>query len=136
MTIAEELALISKKHGDHLDPEVVVEYARDPKTALHQRFTWDDTEAAHQYRLHQARTVIHSIVEKETIEDRVVEVQTYVSLPSDRGEYGYRPLQRVMTDEVLREELLRTAKLELKNMRDKYAKLTELAQIFEAIDKL
>jgi hypothetical protein len=34
----EELALIANKHGGKLRPEDVVEFAKDPATALHSKF--------------------------------------------------------------------------------------------------
>lgn len=41
-----------------LDAENILELAADPETALHSRFTWDDTAAAAQYRLWEARHTI------------------------------------------------------------------------------
>ena len=52
-----ELELIRIQHGGVLQAEDVIAYAKDPDTALHQEFEWDDNEAAHQYRLEQARRV-------------------------------------------------------------------------------
>jgi hypothetical protein len=45
-----ELRQIEQKAGGVLQPESVVDFARNPKTALHGAFTWDDTEAARKYR--------------------------------------------------------------------------------------
>jgi len=56
--IQQELESIRRSAGGLLRPEDVVEFARSPETALHEEFTWDDSEAAHQYRLWQARQVI------------------------------------------------------------------------------
>ena len=57
-TVSEELDLISRKNGGVVLPEAVVEFAKDPETALHSRFDWDDSEAAAKWRLVQARQVI------------------------------------------------------------------------------
>ena len=50
--IREELDRIKKSNEEGLlKAEEVVEFARNPTTALHDRFTWDDSAAARQYRL-------------------------------------------------------------------------------------
>jgi hypothetical protein len=50
--ILKELEEIEKKHGI-LKPEHVVKFAENPRTALHEKFTWDDSEAAQRWRLHE-----------------------------------------------------------------------------------
>lgn len=80
--IKRELELIqSKDEEGRLRAEAVVEYARNPKTALHSCFEWDDTAAAVAWRLEQARQIIRVRV---TILDPgdgdEVLVRAYVSL--------------------------------------------------------
>jgi hypothetical protein len=58
--IRKELSKIYKKNGS-VDAETVVDVAKSPKSPLHACFEWDDTKAAHKYRLVQARTIIRSI---------------------------------------------------------------------------
>jgi hypothetical protein len=57
MTPMQELRELSREITDHIlvDPWKVLEYARDPNTALHKWFEWDDALAAQRYRLHQLR---------------------------------------------------------------------------------
>jgi hypothetical protein len=55
--IADELRIIRSRSA-LLEPEQIVEFARNPSTALHSKFTWDDSVAAHQHRLWQARQLI------------------------------------------------------------------------------
>ena len=55
--IMDELELIQAMDpAGLLDPRRVVDYARDPDTALHSKFEWDDSLAAEQRRLRQARS--------------------------------------------------------------------------------
>ena len=99
---AAELEHIRTTHNGMLKPEDVVAFATDPNTALHSHFEWDDTEAAREYRLVQARTVIRLIV--TVIGEDPVPMRTYVSLPSDRVVGGgYRALQDVVNDESRRQ---------------------------------
>lgn len=41
-----ELEIIREKHGGTIRPEDVVEFAKDPSTALHECFEWNDRKAA------------------------------------------------------------------------------------------
>ena len=56
--IKRELETIRSAHGGILLVEDVVEFAKDDQSALHAKFNWDDTHAAHQFRLSQARKII------------------------------------------------------------------------------
>ena len=47
--------------GAELTPEKVVQAAKKKSAELHKCFTWDDSEAAKEYRLSQARVVLCSI---------------------------------------------------------------------------
>lgn len=71
-------------------------------------------------------------------EDRPpIKVRAFVSLPSDRGTgVGYRHITRVLSVAAQREEMLATALAELHTFRKRYADLSELAGVFEEIEKL
>ncbi len=131
-----ELEEIAKRHRGILKAEDVVEYAQNAKTHLHSKFNWDDSEAAHQWRLHQARNLIRVMVvyfEEDKTNHRV-----FVSLTPDREEReggGYRSLVMVMSDEKKREQLLADAKKDWEIFKSKYYMLRELAKIFEEVDK-
>lgn len=138
MTIAEELKEIRAMNGGTIPPRAVVNYARDPSTRLHSRFTWDDSEAAEQYRLWQARQVLRVYVNVEMPERKnPVRVRPIVSLPSDRkAGNGYRMLADVMENEDYRLEMLDMAKRELSAFRKKYKTLSELSEVHNAIDSI
>ena len=130
-----ELETIRKRNDGMLNPVAVVEYAADPKTALHNYFTWEDSEAARLWRIHQARNVIRAVV--NVIPQAEISSRVYVSMTADRNEEGgYRRVVDVMQDDEARAILLEEARDELAAFRRKYAILKELAAVFEAIDKL
>jgi len=135
--VISELKALEKKHGV-LRPVDVVLFAKNEKTALHKIFVWDDTRAAHLYRLQQARYTIRIVVEQiEGIEtDR--DVKIFVSMMDDRQKKGggYRNLRGVLSDDEMRETMLAEALDELNIFRRKYAGLTKLAAVFAAIDKV
>ena len=91
----------------------VLEDAQDSESPLHQYFDWDDSSAAHRFRIEQARTLIRSVrvVLTETKHDRPV--IAYVRNP-DMGpsESGYISTihlrsEKGMAREALRRELER-----------------------------
>jgi len=137
-TIKEELERIAKQHKGIIDPAVVVEFAKNKETALHARFCWDDTEAARNYRLWQARHIIAMEVTIIERNNKEVSIRAFHSLPADRTEgLGYRPIQGIMSDADMAADLLASAKEELRRLRNKY-KILEIALsgVFGEIDKL
>ncbi len=131
--ILAELERIEAAHGGVVTPQAVVEFARDPTTALHSRFDWDDTEAAAKWRLEQARSILRVAVKYVGDVERGT-ISAYVSLGSDRVRGGgYRSLVTVLSDDEKRAELLEQAKQEARAWADRYKELNELARIRMAI---
>jgi hypothetical protein len=58
--IRKALSSIYEKNGC-VDAETVVKAAKPKNSPLHDHFEWNDGEAAHKYRLIQARTMIRSV---------------------------------------------------------------------------
>jgi hypothetical protein len=136
--VKQELLRIAKEHGGELRAEVVVDAAKSKTSPLHDKFTWDDSEAAKEYRLWQARQLIVS-VRVEYVGGEVQEIgQVFVSLTPDRVKEGggYRVLSEVMTNSTRRQQLLEDAYAEMERFRQKYAVLKELAEVFTAMRKV
>lgn len=136
LSYQQELEIIKQKGNGFLRPQEVVDYARNPDTALHQYFEWDDVKAGEKYRLAQARAIIRVavVVNPENGE----KVQAYVSLRSDRKEgNSYRALVEVLDDEALTQALLRQAYTDMVSFQRKYQALkgaAELGGVLSAID--
>lgn len=135
-TVQEELAEICAEHDGLLRAEDIVEYARNPETALHSRFTWDDNKAAEAHRLWQARQVIR--VHVQVFSEAKEPVRMYVNLVPDRRNEGggYRPIVDVMANRDMRAQLLKQAMAEVNAWRAKYRALKELEPIFDAINQV
>lgn len=129
--IGELAGLVS---GGLLKPEDVVEAARSRSSSLHDYFTWDDSEAAKNFRLWQARELIQCTVRYIPTNGDKKPVRVFVSLTSDRNEEGggYRITADVLSHKELRTEMLEDALAEMKRFEDKYEPLKELAEIFRA----
>lgn len=103
--VADKLQQLEQENGQ-LDPVAVVESARDPNSPMHSFFEWDDTEAARQYRLGQARQLIRRIKVEVTVRDVPLQVVRYVRDSSDQSN-GYRNILRVRDDvDIARDALL------------------------------
>lgn len=103
--IADELTKLEQENG-RLDPVSVVDAARDPTSPMHQFFEWDDTEAARQHRLGQARQLIRRVKVEVTVRDVPLQVVRYVHDSSD-PQNGYRNILRVRDDaDIARDALL------------------------------
>jgi hypothetical protein len=117
-----------------IHPADVVEAARDDQSPLHDLFQWDDGEAAHQFRLIQARKVLQVYVVMEEVEQ--TNVRAFVSLTTDRvNGGGYRAMADVMNDDELCRQMLSDAFVQLRNLRTKYKGLQQLAKVWAAADE-
>lgn len=88
-----------------LTPENVVKKACNPDSELHKAFTWDDTAAAHQWRLQEARVVVNSIitiVDPESTEP--ITYRTYESVVVDKHRQ-YVPMSVWANDDNMREQV-------------------------------
>ena len=130
-----ELEKIRKKCGGVLKAEAVVTAAKNPNNPLHDRFEWDDTEAATRWRLRQARELIR--VSGQVIEGDSEPIQAYVSLKSDqriRDGGMFRPMVEVLQDDDLSEQLLADAKEDMLAFTRKYRKLKKLKDVIAAME--
>ncbi len=133
-----ELQEIAKQSKGILQPQAVVEYAKNPETALHSHFTWDDSTAAQAYRIWQARQIISVTVTILETKNGAMNIKAFVSLKPDRQNPGggYRVLAVVMGDEGQRRQLLSDALAELQVFQQKYQSLTELSAIMDEIARV
>lgn len=132
-----ELDTVRRRNGGILRVQDVVDYARDPATALHKCFEWDDRKGAEQYRLWQARELVRSVYVEITPGD-TTQYNAYVSMNDDRKKPGggYRLLASVLSDKEQRRRLLVQALSEFDLWKQKYDSIKELAGVFEARKKI
>jgi hypothetical protein len=132
---------LAKRNGGRITAEQLVEAARDESSPLHDYFEWDDTAAAHQWRVTQARTLIGSATLNITIDSQKISCPGYVRDPSvDTMEQGYVQTAKIRTDEdaardVLNREFDRV-KATLTRARKLAAVLGMLAEMDALVDSL
>ncbi len=130
--IGQELTALLTQQGG-LTPAAVVDAARRSDSPLHAGFEWDDSIAAEQYRLDQARYLIRMIVIVEDRESVPIRAFVNVKTPDERKPL-YLDTQTVLGTENLRELALEHARMELGAFRRKYASYLEFAAVLQAID--
>lgn len=135
MSIIDELEIIRNRDPNKvLYPEAVVNFARDSATELHQRFIWDNDEAADAYRLEQARLIIRvnvRLVENQDGDE--VNVRAYVALDKER--HGYQDVRVVLSKPKKRRELIESILDRFEATLKNHEPLHELNGIRDAIAK-
>ena len=134
-----ELEKIRQRSGK-ITPAEVVERAKSKRNPLHREiYRENDSAAAHQWRLSRARHLIASIevVREEAphVEARAYEIQKE-PLPEQPHRNVYTRTEDILKDPLTRHELLARAMAELAAFRRRYHALSELAQVFHAIDSI
>ena len=150
--VGERLESIRTKRNA-LTPDIVLQDARNIRSPLHEFFEWDESEAARKYRLDQAGHLIRAV--QVTYEDvpavtpRQIEltalpalttpvrpVRAFLVIRGDDGVLGYVETQAAMSDPDMRKQVLQRAHSELDAVARKWREVSELAEVFKALDRL
>lgn len=124
------LEQLAAANGGRLTPQAVVDDARSPFSVLHGFFTWDVEQAAHQYWLEQARTLITSVRIDMKTENTVVRSVAYVRDPSaEQSQQGYVSVAHLRTDKEMAREALVS---EFSRVADMLRRARELAVVLDA----
>ena len=136
--VGDHLELLRDRNGGELTPDQVVDDASDPTSPLNPLFEWSDTEAAHQYRLHQARQIIRSVIirYRETGGGPARTTHAFVHITADSRQPFYTNSAVAMADPALRAKAIRQAWNELQAFRRRYQELIEFGQVFATLDQL
>jgi hypothetical protein len=134
--IVEALERIAKDDEDGLiQPPAVVEAARDPQSPLHQFFEWDDTEAAAQYRLEQARKLITRVrIRVQVPETLMWNVRVVQSDGTERR--GYVDTVRVRSDPNLYEQIIDDAKRAIRAYRNRLSAFPAASDLVAQLDEI
>ena len=141
--VEEALRRIKKDDADGLiSPDAVVEAARDPRSALHRFFTWDDSAAAEMYRKVQARQLIRTVVVREHNEPALHYVNVKVKVAGGAQRRGYVDRDRIIADDDLFEQVIADVRARIVAQQNKLESFerardirTGLRSVVEQIDK-
>lgn len=137
--VGETVEAIVATHG-HCQPSQLVEAARDDASPLHRLFTWDDETAATNWRSHEARRVINSLVITVQTGGQKLQTPAFISVghrvsTQEEGE-GYRPISVVAHDPLFSQEALGEALSRLRAIRARYNAIEALAPVWQAVDEV
>ncbi len=136
--VGAHLELLRQQCKGELTPEDVLADAKHDNSPLHSFFEWDDSAAAHQHRLAQARGLIRSVVAvyvDEAKERPAVRAKAYVHIPEPSAPH-YREAGHAMSQKKTRQLVLQRAWRELQAWKQRYADLKEFSDLFEVIDEV
>lgn len=133
--VGEELERIQKENDGALKPENVVEAATPVDAPLHPAFEWDDSAAAHQYRLHQARRVITSVRILNGPDAGKNPSPVYVSIRSPEHGRTYQAVAEVLGEEQLKARFLDEVRRAIESLERRYSHFEELAGLIANVKK-
>lgn len=113
-----------------LSAKALLEENRPEEAPLHDCFEWQDSEAAEQWRLHQARNIINSLI---VVPERSEPVRGFFRV--ETGSSRYTSIQTIVRDLDSYEALMETALRELSAIQKKYRSIEQLSGVWDAIDK-
>lgn len=131
--VGEALLDIREDRGRLIAGEVVLD-ATAKDSPLHAYFEWNNTKAAAEYRLTQARHLIASVVIVETKEQGEIDpIRAWCKLNSQEG---YEAINVVMRDPALRKEALKEVKRGIDSLREKLVAFEGFADLLGALDEV
>lgn len=134
-----ELEKIKKSNGGVLTAGIVLLKATKKTSKLHKAFEWDNSKAAAEYRLTQARSMLRSIEVIYPESPKQQPHRHYITTKEPAKDNQptrniYLTTKEILQDPIARDELLGGAIREALSFRRKYAELSELAGVFTALD--
>lgn len=131
MSLLDTLTTIHQQHGS-LTPALLVDLATDPEHPLHDRFTWDDTEAAHKWRIVQAGQLLR-VVRLPDDPKRPNNLRAFVAIKGkDTPRAEYVPTEDAMADEFTRRLVLADMEREWRSLKRRYQHMSEFAALVTA----
>ncbi len=101
----QRIAQIIETEGD-ATAELILEDAKAEDSPLHDFFEWDDTEAARQHRLYQARTIATNIVEVVVVEGVETDQRSFFSVTNEDKKAVYVTVKTAIDNKIYSKQLL------------------------------
>lgn len=132
--VGTHIEMLRRKFKGELTPKDILADARHDNSPLNSFFEWDNSEAAEQYRLNQARGLIRAVVAIYVSPNKPeVRRRAYIHVP-DSSSPHYRETTDALAHNDTRQLVLARAMNELKQWRTRYKDLEEFAEFVKIID--
>ena len=133
--VGDKLQELRDKHKG-LTASIVIEDAKNKNSVLHGAFEWNDSKAAHEWRLHSARNLMRAVVTKELDSSGEIRYQpAFVFVKTEEGP-RYETVARVQSDEELRHQVVQRAFAELNQWKKRYEEYKEFLGVFKEVEKI
>ena len=132
--VAEEIMSI----GESATPQQILDKARNESSELHRCFTWDDSIAAEQYRLVEARKIVRMLIIQRADNENSAPIRFFMKTDASLDS-GYKATTVIFRNEDETAALLAKAKADAKSWSIRYQTLREYAEltaVFDAVDAL
>lgn len=130
-TLRDLLMDLHREHGV-ITPALVVEAATPADSPLHRYFDWDDSTAAHKWRIEQAREHIRTARIQYVSNGAKKTTRAFVSVRHGANEpSNYQPLERVATDDITRRIVLRDFERRLRDLKSEFGHLKEYVELMQ-----
>jgi hypothetical protein len=123
----ERLEYLSSTNKGKITPDMVVKDAIQKKSVFHNYFEWDETEAAKNYRIQQARNLINHIVEVVVIEGKQSPQRSFFSVKNGNNDMVYVTVKKAISTPNYRVQLLNQLITTMENM-------TQLMKMFKSYE--
>lgn len=106
LVIGRRIEQLMRVKGGELTPDEVVNDAASATSPLHKFFNWNDDEAARNWRMHQARIILGSIVEVVVIDGVRSEQRSFFNVTNDNAEKVYVTLETATSEKNYTRQLI------------------------------
>lgn len=131
----QEMERLESEHGQ-ITANMLLDSARSSESRIHNYFEWNDSIAAEKFRLRQASYFICALAIAEQPSENLkvnTPIRAYMNVGT-RSNGEFVNTKAAISDESMREIVLKNALEELKRAQSKYRGLSELSEVFVAID--
>jgi len=137
--VIDEILIVKEKKG--LTAENLLNSARKKSSSLNKLFDWDDSTAAENWRMQQARQIINEV--KIIVEDKELFAFENIRISVDeqsgesieKSKRVYEGIVEIMNDKEKRSQLILRALQEAKYWKERHSQFVELKTVFESIDR-
>lgn len=126
----EEMERIESLYGS-LTPQNILDASRPKNALFHTLFQWDDTVAAEQYRLQQARTILNNIEVTVVSDGSSKQINVYEVVKQQSSGQIYKSINSMTLDDIdfIKQRTLK----ELTILKDKLSMYKEFSKVTSSL---
>ena len=125
---------IYKKEGI-LNAKLVLDYAKEKSSVLHNYFEWNNDIASRKWREHQARTLINIIIIE--VSEKNIPAYENIMINVSEGQIvrGYKSYHDIIGNKDYRKQIIQRALNEIIIWKETYERYAEFKDVIKVIEK-